>query len=128
MVRVRVYRNLNRNCLSVQVKTSKGWRVDHWVDGLQLSDCRFIVSQAGRARTLRERRRNVHAYIEGDLVAESLDGPLAPLDGPAAYYNPFKCSEWQLADGDHVTRAAAVVVNTKGGVTCLDPLVETRRG
>jgi hypothetical protein len=71
---IRVYRNLRRNCLSVLHHTEKGWRLWKHVDNIKLENVRFTVSLAGRERVLRERRKNVHAFVEGDLSAFDLTG------------------------------------------------------
>lgn len=61
--KVQVYRNLTRSCYSLR---QNGKVIGH-LDGLILSDCTFRVSQAGRNRVLREKRKNVHAFVEGTL-------------------------------------------------------------
>lgn len=60
---VRVYRNLNLHTYSVQIDR----RVAGYADHLIIYRPEFKVSQAGRARVLREGRKNVHAYIVGTL-------------------------------------------------------------
>ena len=58
-----------------------------------LENVTFKVSEAGRQRVLREGRKNVHAYIIGDLV----DGrPLT--EGETVTYNPYKFSSFVLKD------------------------------
>jgi hypothetical protein len=66
--KVRVYFNLHRKQLSVQEKTPKGWRVWLHASKVTLENVTFKVSEAGRQRVLRERKKNVHAFVEGDLV------------------------------------------------------------
>jgi hypothetical protein len=65
-----VYRNLNKNCWSVKSASgpSKG-RVIAWVDNIALERCTFVVSAGGRARVLREQRKNVHAGVRGTVVS-----------------------------------------------------------
>jgi len=65
-MRVFVYRNLHKNCLSVRCVKTK--RVIAYVDFILLEDCKFKVSQKGRERVLKEKRKNVHAGIEGEWV------------------------------------------------------------
>jgi hypothetical protein len=64
----RVYRNLNKNTWSIQRKTKNGWRVFYWSDEIILKNSKFKVSKSGRARVLREKRKNVHAYVIGELI------------------------------------------------------------
>lgn len=66
MTRVRVYRNLTKDCWSIQEKTTKGWRVSRYRDlGFTLNDCKFIVHKGGQNRVRRENKKYVHAYVEG---------------------------------------------------------------
>lgn len=60
---VEIYRNLHGNCFSV--RDVKLRRVIAHVDQFALVDAKMIVSQAGRNRVLKERRKNVHACIRG---------------------------------------------------------------
>lgn len=86
-MKVRIYYNLHRKQLSVQSKTPKGWRVVNHVSKVMLENVRFKVSEAGRQRVLRERKKNVHAFIEGDLV---LDGNGGPIEADTLVsYNPY---------------------------------------
>ena len=57
----RVYRNLNKNCYSIM---QRGKVVAH-ADTFTLRNANFIVGENGRQRCLSEKRKNVHAYIEG---------------------------------------------------------------
>lgn len=67
-MKVFVYFNLNKLCLSVRAVGGPhaGLVVAH-ARAVQLDRATFKVSQAGRARVLRERSKNVHAGIVGDL-------------------------------------------------------------
>lgn len=70
---VRVYRNLTKGCWSVQVREPSSWRgamrwrVLYHLDALALRDATFRVSEAGRERVLAQKRKNVHAYVYGEL-------------------------------------------------------------
>jgi hypothetical protein len=66
-MRVRVYRNLTKNCWSVQYKTKKGWRLyTHTKGNFILENVKFIISKSGQDRVRKEKKKYVHAYIEGD--------------------------------------------------------------
>ena len=92
-MKARVYFNLNKKCLSIQTKTPKGWRVSKYAKAANLEKVTFKVSEAGRQRVLRENRKNVHAYIIGDLV----DGdPIT--QGETVTYNPYKFASFVLKD------------------------------
>jgi acetaldehyde dehydrogenase (acetylating) len=74
----------------------KGLVIDH-ADEVVLRDCRFVVSEAGRQRAIRERRRNVHAYVVGERIIENVDEQIRnwSLVGKITY-NPFRWSAFQL--------------------------------
>lgn len=69
-MRVRIYYNLKKAVWSVLAMEGplKGRVVAH-AKGVCLTEARTIVSKAGRERVLREKQKNVHAYIEGELQA-----------------------------------------------------------
>ena len=93
----KVYYNLHKECLSVQYK---GKVIQHAIS-ICLKDVVFKVSQKGRERVLREKRKNVHAFITGDI---------APRHTPMYYwdeypnferqvtYNPYKYNSFVYAD------------------------------
>lgn len=82
--RVEVYRNLHKNCFSIR-KNGRvvGYRSDD--EMLTLVDVKFAVQPAGRERVLRERKKNVHAFIRGTV---SFNSPVAYQE--LVSYNPYK--------------------------------------
>ncbi len=64
---VEVYRNLHNGRLSIRDAKTK-LVVGH-ADRVKLVDVTFHVSQAGRERVLREKRKNVHAVVRGYMVS-----------------------------------------------------------
>ena len=97
--KVRVYRNLHKKTYSVK----QGSLVRCHADQVTLSDCQFIVSKAGQRRVRDERRKNVHAFIEGYVVDtratdQKVDGHFTDeqIDNgetrwEKVYYNPYTC-------------------------------------
>jgi len=79
---VEVYYNLHKKCLSVR---KRGLVIDH-VSSILLKNAEFVVQPAGRKRVVKEKRKNVHAYIRGERVA------VASFDGKSERitYNPYK--------------------------------------
>ena len=79
---IEVYYNLRKKCLSVR---KRGLVVDH-VRSILLKNAEFVVQPAGRKRVLKEKRKNVHAYVRGERVA------VASFDGKSERitYNPYK--------------------------------------
>lgn len=107
---VKVYRNLHHNCWSVQHRRLV---VAH-AQTVELRNVRFLVSQAGHERFLRENKKNVHAFVAGELV--SLDGKPPPNLGVEVVYNPkvsnlfhtvekiFKNREWFFSEKELLTK------------------------
>jgi hypothetical protein len=108
----KVYFNLHKKCLSVQYK---GKVIDH-AKSICLKDVEFKVSQAGRSRVLREKRKNVHAFVVGDI---SLNRP--PMYYLNKYsekyteferkvtYNPYKYNSFVYADTEEPIKNADYV-------------------
>lgn len=67
-MRVEVYRNLRKDCLSVRPLPSGTGGVFHF-PGVILRDATFAVQPAGRAKVLRDKQKNVHAFVRGQLVS-----------------------------------------------------------
>jgi len=67
-------------------------RVIQHLSAVYLKNCTFKVSQAGRQRVLREKRKNVHAMIVGDLVTLNDRFPQDKAAFRHVYYNPYKVS------------------------------------
>lgn len=95
-MKVRVYYNLHRNLLSVQSKVKSGWRVIAHEESVALRDVKFKVSEAGRQRVLKEKKKNVHAFIEGTLVKGN---ERISADTPVSY-NPYRGPFFYSEKGD----------------------------
>lgn len=66
-MRVRVYRNLHRDCLSVQHYIDcVGWRVREHVKAIALTDITFQASAKVAANVVKTGRKTVHAYVCGE--------------------------------------------------------------
>jgi hypothetical protein len=68
-MRVFVYYNLHKECFSIKALEGPNKnKVIGYRDEVDLIDVEFKVSQAGRARVLREHKKNVHAGATGELI------------------------------------------------------------
>lgn len=81
---VRVYRNIPKNCLTVAHRGADGvWTPKHYADHVLLADVEMVVMESGRFRYLNSGQLNLHAWLEGRLVAaDSFAGgsdPEAPV-------------------------------------------------
>lgn len=104
-MKVFVYRNLHKKCFSVKALEGphKG-RVVSWVNEIFLAGAVFKVSQAGRARVIREQSKNVHAGVVGEWVhntvvaRERVAGYDNTLRKAWVGYNPYRFSSFVFND------------------------------
>lgn len=110
-MRVFVYRNLHKNCWSIKALEgeNKG-RVIYHADDVTLTDCVFRVSKAGRQRVLREKRKNVHAGVAGELIRTNV--PLVRMPQMTAVtYNPYKYETFVRKYNDFMPVRTAIWVH-----------------
>jgi len=100
-MRVFVYFNLHKKCFSVKALDgeNKGRVVQH-TDNVVLLLPEFKVSEAGRQRVLREKRKNVHAGVVGLLSV--FDCPMNKDYYTQVRYNPYKGETFVTNDGTAV--------------------------
>ena len=79
--------HLYRRCFSIRNANTR--KVIGYTDRIVVRNARFIVSQAGRARVLRERKKNVHAYVKGIYEKELQHMSIIGIQAREAYYNPY---------------------------------------
>lgn len=116
-MRVRVYYNIHKHVWSVQEHIpGRGWRVRHHALALVLEGVTFKVSEAGRQRVIREKRKNVHAYAIGQLV--TLD--TFEYDQERISYNPYKGASFTLG-GTPIESADCVVFTAQNQLFSLTP-------
>jgi hypothetical protein len=131
---VEVYRNLHKDCWSV--RDSKTRLVISHVDYIHLQNATLVVRPAGREKVLREKRKNVHAFIKGTVAAcpknsgqmncryiESFEMPRSPVlsvscpntDAKQITYNPYRNESFVLQPtGKPITHADHVYLNNQG--------------
>ena len=97
--KVRVYRNLHKNCFSIK----QDGIVKCHADNVTLHECKFIISKAGQKRVRDEEKKNVHAFIEGYVVDtrqadDIVDGKKSDEEidqgnsnWKKLFYNPYLC-------------------------------------
>ena len=109
-MKTEIYRNLHKKCFSVR---QRGRVVGHLMDDptehVLLKDVKFAVQPAGRRKVLREKRKNVHAFVRGDMVSpHSIPYPELDEFKREVTYNPyyyrtfyFKESELGITHADY---------------------------
>ena len=103
---VKVHRNLHRKCWSIK----EGNRVTDWLDSIVLSNCEFRVGLKARERVLREHKRNVHAYVKGNVTCSVPDGVWKRVR-----YNPYTAPYFFIEEtGEKISRAEIVKFSDDG--------------
>ena len=93
-MKTEIYRNHHKKCFSVR---QRGRVVGHLMDDptehVLLKDVKFAVQPAGRRKVLREKRKNVHAFVRGDMVSpHSIPYPELNEFTNEVTYNPYHYS------------------------------------
>ncbi|UJJ74803.1 hypothetical protein [Bacillus phage BM-P1] len=105
--RSKVYYNLHKHTFSVQ---QKGLVVLH-LDMVVMSDAEFRVNETGRQRVLKEKRKNVHAFVNGSL---SLDMEDVDSSYREATYNPYLYDSFvDKETGQRINKADKVILKDK---------------
>jgi hypothetical protein len=112
-MRVFVYFNLHRKCFSIKALEGdrKGRVVAHSTTVL-LEGCKFKVSEAGRQRVLREKRKNVHAGVTGTWInADRVEScyEFLSMVGRQVSYNPYKYDSFVIKATEQSVDKADVV-------------------
>lgn len=77
-----IYKNLTRKCWSVK---QKGLVVAH-TNNIIIKDVICVVNEAGRLRVLKEKQKNVHAYLKG-VICDNIDLIFENIITYNPYYN-----------------------------------------
>jgi hypothetical protein len=117
---VDVYRNLHTGTWSVRSRYRQDYgRVIGHPEHIIILDAKFVVLEPGRQKVLREKRKNVHAFVRGEMEDTSNGNSLAfptRLLMPVTY-NPYKMGSFYNPEtGQPVLAAAAVLMGKDGKV------------
>ena len=108
--RVKIYRNLTKRCWSVASMQQPNYGlIVGYENHTILKNCNFIVGENSRQRVLRERSKNVHAWIVGhgvDMSSFKVDKRKLK----SAYYNPYKVDSFiDFETNQRIDKAEIVV-------------------
>jgi len=91
----KIYFNLHKKCYSVQAwdADKKGWRLYQHAHAVHVKDAKMQVNEKGRQRVIKEKRKNVHAFVVAPF-AEKIskkkgNGPNVRMR-EVCKYNPYK--------------------------------------
>jgi ribosome maturation protein Sdo1 len=81
-----------------------------------LENAKFVVSQAGRNRVLKEKQKNVHAVVRGNLVDCKLEKApwpwrvlLESMPLRRVSYNPYRKAAFFLVDTEKSVKSSSLV-------------------
>ena len=114
-MRVFVYFNLHKKCFSIKaLEGDRKGRVVAHSETVLLESCKFKVSEAGRQRVLREKRKNVHAGVSGTWINYCTNRADNQFDfisivGRQVTYNPYKYDSFVFKTTEQPVKVADVV-------------------
>lgn len=106
---VEVYRNLMRKGKVYSIRQN-GKVVAHTTE-IILENCNFHVGWSSKARVMKTKQRNVHAYIKGKIVVNK---PVLLRKGTKVTYNPYTPKGFTIPNGKQIMKADIVRINEQG--------------
>lgn len=118
-MRADIYRNLHKDCYSIRGVKSR--KVIGYSQFFLLNFCKFRVQEGGRQRVIKNKRKNVHAFIRGVILwddEENVKRWMKLESTPHKItYNPYKFSSFVDVDcGYKPCFAAAYIAGTPDGL------------
>lgn len=122
-MRVETYRNLHTGTWSVRALEGpdKGRVINH-PNTVCIEDAQFVVQPGGNAKVRAEGKKNVHAFVRGNLKYTT-DDPAPERHSPVptgwsmASYNPYENTSFvDKETGEELGEAEVVVLCIKTGV------------
>jgi hypothetical protein len=104
-----VYFNLHKHRLSLRDEQTK--KVIGHCEAAWFKDAEFKVSEAGRQRVIREKRKNVHAVVRGTLLQAGTIHNFPLKDYIFVSYNPYKFNSFiEYTTNKPIKSAKSVIV------------------
>ena len=130
-MKVSVYRNLHNGLISIK-SASSGLVLGH-AESVDISSADFVVNEAGRQRVLKDRQKNVHAYVKGLLLntigfkpykgrslqrCTALGAIHSTYKDTIVSYNPYKAPHFVIkGTSDKVSKASLCTVSHDGTIS-----------
>jgi len=107
-MKVDVYYNLHKDKLSIKSRERLNYgRVIRHVDTILLDGCTFIVQEAGRKKVLKEKRKNVHAFVRGNICRK--ENLIKSGTCRVVKYNPYYYDSFVYEDTEEPVYEAEIV-------------------
>ena len=121
-----VYFNLHKKVFSVRALEgeNKGKVIAH-MNIVLVELPKFVVQEGGRQRVIREKRKNVHAFVRGQVLLRYSRAGLPDLDEMIEVtYNPYKYDSFVTKNSNiPVKRASLALLTGKKVFTTRDAIV-----
>lgn len=92
--KVYAFWNLHLNVFSLQANVKDGEKRRNLVlahgNNIILTDCKFIVRKSGREKVIRDKQKNIHAFVKGEYKGSAKPYQFGKNELSEAYYNPYK--------------------------------------
>lgn len=112
------YFNLHKHAFSLKAITGAGKVIGHRTR-VVMQNVDFRVQPGGRARVIAEGKKNVHAFVRGQVIdpVGQFDAKGRPIGiWRTATYNPYLYDSFvDTITAQPVTRAQAVILNVEDG-------------
>lgn len=108
----KAYRNLNRRGVVWSILNKSTGLVDQYANNVFLSNVEFKVSKAGQTRVRKEKRKNVHAFITGNI----LNTKPRNIKWLKATYNPYKDEGFHLIENNTILTKVKYAMLCKSGL------------
>ena len=116
MKRYKIYRNLHKNCFSVlkYIPEKKGYRLHEHLTDAYLYDVEAKVSEAGRKKVVKEKQKNVHAFLLCSKYTKMDCRIYGHTYFPEIYYNPYKYDTFVVGSEPFDTAKRVMLTLTAG--------------
>ena len=123
-LRVMVYYNLHKKTFSVQYKG----RIILYADYVKLGNVEFRVREGGKEKVRQEMRKNVHAFVIGDLLdycQYPCENMPPETNDKVITYNPYKYDSFVKKDTEEPIFNANEIdmINTKNKIFHINEIV-----
>ncbi|OAX50845.1 hypothetical protein gpAD87_21810 [Paenibacillus sp. AD87] len=116
MQSIRIAYHFYKKCFSIRCSSTR--KIIGYMERIVVSNAHFVVSPSGRARVLRERVKNIHAYVQGEFEYQHQYADYSNVHMREAYYNPYFVSTFVDKESLQPIYSASLVICQKGRVYC----------
>jgi len=110
-MRVAAYYNLHKHTFSLQSRSKENYgKVIEHTDHVILKNVKFVVREAGRKKVLKEKQKNVHAYVVGEITPRVAQSDTESI----LSYNPYLGDTFYSKSSGGAVSGADYVILRKG--------------